>query len=457
MLLELKPALKLTYKLRLTPQMRLSLNLLQLPLTKLKEYIKQEIEKNPLLELADSQPVPSKEKSDDSAAGLEGRQLGDEKPWSEEDEEKKRYKESLVTKLPTLQEHLLGQLRLLTNTDKELVIGELIIGNTNHDGYLMISIEDIAKSAKATLSKTKEVLSLIQTFDPLGVAARNLRECLLLQLKAKGKESSLEGKIVDKYLPFLEKKRLNYIAKKLFTKDQKVSVAKIRQAIKEIAKLEPKPGRSFDTEKAIKLIPDAMLRKNKGKYEIILNTSQLPRITLNDKYKKMIKQKNTPRDAKEYLRERLRAARSLINAVDKRKETLQKVIKEIFYIQKDFLDNGAAHLKPMSLIGIANKIGKNKSTVSRAITNKYIATPQGIFELRYFLNSGIKQKNGEFLSSKSVKSKIKDLIKNESKKKPLTDQQIIERLKHKGVSISRRTITKYRNQLKILSSKSRRE
>jgi len=321
----------------------------------------------------------------------------------------------------------------------------------------MISIEDIAKSAKATLSKTQEILSLIQTFDPLGVAARNLRECLLLQLKAKGKESSLEGKIVDKYLPFLEKKRLNYIAKKLSTKDQKVSVAKIRQAIKEIAKLEPKPGRSFDTERAVKLIPDAMLRKNKGKYEIILNTSQLPRITLNDKYKKMIKQKNTPRDAKEYLRERLRAARSLINAVDKRKETLQKVIKEIFYIQKDFLDNGAAHLKPMSLIGIANKIGKNKSTVSRAITNKYIATPQGIFELRYFLNSGIKQKNGEFLSSKSVKSKIKDLIKNESKKKPLTDQQIIERLKHKGVSISRRTITKYRNQLKILSSKSRRE
>ena len=258
-------------------------------------------------------------------------------------------------------------------------------------------------------------------------------------------------KIVDKYLLDLEKKRFDYIAKKIG-----VSIEKIKEAMKEIASLEPKPGRSFNYEKVIYLIPDVILKKNKDGYEAILNDWELPRISLNDKYKKMLKQNNTPEDAKEFLKERLKAARSLIDAVNKRKETIQKVTEAIVYVQKDFLERGKAQFKPMTLSQIANMVGKHKSTVSRAISNKYVQTPYGIFELRYFLSSGVKQKNGELVSSKTIKSKIKDLIENEGKKNPLSDQNITKRLKQKGISISRRAVAKYRAHLKILPSMSRR-
>lgn len=432
--LELKPLPKLTYKLRLTPQVRLSLNLLQFPLIKLKEYIKQEIEKNPLLELIDSGPAPFIKA-----------------PWSEADEEKRQYQESLITKPPTLEEHLLRQLRLFSSSEDECEIGESIIGNLNDDGYLKCSIEDIAKSNKTTKSQVEKILALIQTFDPIGIGARNLRECLLLQLKAKEEENSLAGKIVDKYLPFLEKRRYEYITKKL-----KVSVTKIKEAVKEIAQLEPKPGRSFSTERPIALIPDAILKKNKAGYEVIANTSQLPRITINDKYKKMLKQRDAAPDTKEYLRERLKAGRTLINAVNKRQETIQQIIEDIVYTQKDFFDKGVANLKPLTLEQIAKRVGKHKSTISRAITNKCLQTPYGTFELRYFLNSGLKQENGEILSSKAIKCKIKELIENENKERPLSDQKIAEGLKEDWTFISRRTIAKYRTQLKILPSLSRR-
>lgn len=432
--LELKPINKLTYKLRLTPQMRLAINLLQMPLMKLKEFIEQQIEENPLLNA-------EKDREPELDFGC-----------NFDDEEKKNYREMLITKPATLQEHLLRQLHLFISSDDERKIGELIIGNIDDNGYLRISIEDIVESVKTDASKVEKVLFLIQSFDPVGVGARDLRECLLLQLKARGKENFLAYQIVDKYLPYLEKKRYDYIARKL-----KVPVEKIKEAMKEIAQLEPKPGRSLNAERTVRLIPDAILRRNRQGYEVILNDWELPHISLNDKYRQMIKQKDTPQDAKEYLRERLKAAQSLISGVNKRKGTIQKVIEDIVSNQKDLLDNGAADFKPMTLEQIAKRIGKHKSTVSRAVTGKYLHTPHGIFELRYFLNSGIKQKNGGLLSSKTIKSKIADLIANENKQNPLTDQEITQRLKEAGIFIARRTIAKYRNQLKALSSKSRRE
>jgi len=436
--LELTPSPKLTYKLRLTPQMRLSLNLLQLPLVKLKEYIKQEIEKNPVLELIDKGPKPPKE-----GAGLS---------WTEKDEEKKEYIESLITKPPTLQEHLLTQLQILVHSDDERKIGEFIIGNITDDGYLGCAIEEIAESNKVVESQVEKLLVLIQSFDPMGVGARDLRECLLIQLKAKGKENSLTGRIVDKYLSHLGKKRYEHIAKKL-----KVSTDKVKEAMKEIARFEPKPGRSFNTERAVCLIPDASLKKTKGGYETVLNDWDLPQLNMNDKYKKMIKQKDTPRDAKEYLMERLKAARTLINAIERRKETIQKIIEDIVYVQRDFLDTGTANFKPMTQNEIANRIGKHKSTVSRAISNKYLQTPHGIFELRYFLSSGIKQENNASYASKNIMTKISELIRNEDKKNPLTDREMVNRFGKDGISVSRRTITKYREHLKILPSKSRQE
>jgi len=446
MQLELKPANKLTYKFRLTPQMRLSINLLQMPLVKLKEFVAKQVEENPLLEI-EKLEAPTNEAESDLNYN------------SDEDEEKQDYRESLITNPVTLQEHLLRQLHLLVDTDNGRKTGEFIIENIDDDGYLKISIEEIAKSTQATLQKAKEVLLLIQTFDPIGVGARDLRECLLLQIKTKGEEKflpagrqALEGQIIDKYLPYLEKKRFEFIAKKL-----KVTVERIKEAIKEIANLEPKPGRSFNTERTVRLIPDAILKKNNDRYEVMLNDWELPSLNLNPKYKRMLKQKDVAEDTKEYLKERLGAAKFLINAINNRKETIKKVAEAIVYIQKDFLDNGMQNLKPMTLSQIAHLVDKHKSTVSRTVNNKYLQTPDGIFELRHFLSSGVKQENGEFYSSKAIKSKIKELIENETKENPLTDQEVVNLLKTEGISISRRTIAKYRHQLKVLSSQSRKE
>lgn len=309
--LEIRLTPKLAYRLRLSPQMRLSLNLLQLPLVKLKEYVLEQIEKNPLLEPVSSEPL------------FTNRQNNDNIPHMDQEDS------------PTLQEHLLKQLYLLSATDKERKIGELIIGNIDDNGYLKMPIEDIAKSCKTTKSQIEKVLSLIQSFNPEGIGARDLRECLMLQLKAKGEENSLAAQIVDKYLGFLEKKRYKFIAKKL-----KVSIERIKDAMRKIANLEPRPGRTFSTERTLYLLPDAMLKKNKEGYEVILNDWEIPRITINERYKKMLKQKDTPDDTRKYLIERLNAAKALTRAIFKRQETIQKVIEDIVYFQRDYFDNG---------------------------------------------------------------------------------------------------------------------
>lgn len=450
-LLEVKLIPKLTYKLRLSPQIKLSLNLLQLPLVKLKEYIIEQIEKNPFLESVDSEAAHT----DKQIRDITREETKSEMDWTEEDEERKQYQETLISAPLTLQDHLLKQLYLLTDVEEEHKIGEEIIGNIDDDGYLRCGVEKIAESNKRTTSQAKKILSFIQTFSPMGIGARDLRECLLLQLKARQEENSLAGKIVDKYLSFLEKKQYKFIAKKLSVSGGKVSVEEIKEAIETIAKLEPRPGRSFNAEKTLRLIPDAILKRSKDGYEIILNDWELPSLTINAKYKEMLEQDNISGDARIYLRERLNAAKTLIGAINKRRQTIQDVFCDIVNFQKDAFNKESADFRPMTLSQIAKRIGKHKSTVSRAMANKYLQTPQGILELRYFLNSGVKQENGDFFSSRNIKLTMLEWIKFEDKGKPLTDQEIVNRFKRNGIFISRRAIAKYRKQLKILPSKSR--
>lgn len=447
-----RPINKLTYKLKLNPQIKLNITLLQMPLAQLNEFIKQQVEENPLLNIENDEPLSNPNKTSEEDIKTYSEFEADPIAPGEFSTSQEKYRENTISTPYTLAEHLLRQLHLLSNYDYERSIGKHIIGNIDENGYLRYSIKDIAQSIATHPSRVEKVLLLIQTFDPIGVGARNLRECLLLQLKAKEDECSLTVRIVDKYLPYLEKKRYNIIAGKL-----KVSREKIKEAVKEMARLNPKPGRSFNAERTLPLIPEAILRKNKNDYEVILNDWELPRITLNDKYKKMLKQKDIPSDTKEYLRERLRASRILINGIHKRKETIQKIIEEIVYIQKEFFDKGILNFKPLTLEQIAKRIEKHKSTVSRAIANKYLLTPWGTHELKYFLNPGIKQKNGEFFSSRAIKSNIREIIAHENKNHPLPDREIADHLKQDGISVARRTITKYREQLKILPSLSRRE
>jgi RNA polymerase sigma-54 factor len=468
--LQIKHINKLNYKLKLTPHIKLTFKLLQLPLLKLKEFIEHQVEENPLLDIENTEPLPKTEEEFTESNIDYLLEKAENHNFTREKQDYK-YNENTLAYTLTLSDHLLKQLYLFPLSSEEREIGKFIIGNIDTTGYLLYPIKHLAKSVKASIPKVKKVLSLIQALDPPGIGARDLRECLLLQLKAKLREKSLSppyksfnnsshpyGKeilayqIIDKFLPFLEKKRYEYIAKKL-----KVPPVMVKEAVREIAHLEPKPGRIFNKEKALPIIPDAILRKNNDEYEVILNDWELPRITLNNKYKKMIKQKNTSADVKKYLREKLKAANELINAVNKRKEIVKKVIEEIVHLQKDFFDKGVANLKPLTLEQLAIKNKKHKSTISRAISNKYLQTPWGIFELRYFLNSRFKQKNGNYISSATIKLKIKDLVEDENKENPLTDQKIVELLKRGGISISRRTVAKYRHQLKISPSRSRRE
>ncbi len=484
MQLQLKPVPQLTHKLRLTSQMKLALNLLQMPLVELGDYVKEQAEENPLLEIdavRDSEENKIANESENKADSLKEIESGLDYNRDEFDEKKRNYRESLITQSTTLSDHLLEQLHLSCNSEEDRKIGEVLIANINEDGYLRSSVEEIAQSAQVIPQEVEKVLSLIQTFDPLGVGARDLRECLLLQIKTKSKENSIAFQIIDKYLPLLEKKKLELIAQKISAGKSatrhgarlpavgqglanlcgehcgKVTVENIKEAVKEIAHCEPKPGRFFNTEKTLHLIPDVILEKNDDTYEVILNEQKLPRLSLNPKYKSMLKQENLPEDTKEYLKERLRAANLLMNAINKRKETIRKVTEAIVQFQKDFLDKGSANLHPMTLAQIAQLVEKHKSTVSRAINNKYLQTPGGIFELRHFFNSGIKQQDGESFSSKAIQSKIKDLIENENQEKPLTDQELVDLLKQENITLSRRTLAKYRQQLKILPSPLRRE
>lgn len=442
-LLEIKLAPKLMHKLRLTPRVKLALNLLQLPMAQLKDYLKNEIEKNPLLESAEEHFTDEAFKQNTSLTDY--------------DEEKIQYQQSILTAPQTIQEYLLGQFQLLIKSKEELKIGEFIIDSLNGNGYFAVSIQKTARALNVHASKVKDVLNIIQTLEPAGIGAKDLRQCLLIQLNAKGRKKSLVFKIVDKYLSLLEKRNYEDVAKKLSSKNEKISVAKVKEALKELAHLEPKPARFIENIKTICIIPDVIINKNKQNYEIVLNENEIPHLIINDKYKKIIKQKDVPSDTKAYLQKELQGALFLIDAVNRRKETIKMIVEYIVKTQKDFFNNKALGLKPLTLERIAMEVGKHKSTISRAIKDKYIQTPYGVFEACYFLTSKIKQENGEDISSNTIKLKIKELIKNENKTKPLTDREITELLNKEKILINRRTVTKYRRQLKIPPSRLRRE
>lgn len=289
------------------------------------------------------------------------------------------------------------------------------------------------------------MLSIIQGFDPCGVGAVDLKECLLIQLKAKGMDKTIEAKVVGDYLPLLKKMKYKEISKKL-----KVSVERIKTAVQRIAHLEPKPGRSFCIEKPIYPIPDLILQKNGDEFELIINEQGLPPLCINTMYKKMMKNQSIPEQTRQYIRERLNSANILIKALNSRRHLIRIVVEELIRHQKEFFENEGGSIKAITIDRIAKAIGRHKSTVSRAISGKYIQTPQGIFELRYFFDRGIRQKDGTVYSSKDIKRRIFEIIKNEDRQRPISDKKITQILNNSGISISQRTVTKYRSQLKIL-------
>jgi len=511
---------KLQQKLILSPQMQQAIKLLQLPLTELRQTAAQELMKNPMLEevldteidkgtadelesvdpeklsQTESQtdsvgedieadtgiPASSAEFAEDVKAIKEVNkedpegvidefqnefskltQLDDE--WREyfkqsasfrkqtpEDEEKRQFFESSITEEESLEDHLNEQLGLAAQDKRQEELGQTLIGNFDENGFLHTSLDEIAQSTGATLSEIEKVLQLIQTFHPVGVGSRNLRECLVIQLDRMGRKDSLAAKIVRDYLDLLAKKKIPQIAKLIGT-----TIEAIKGAAQDIEQLEPKPGRMFSRSDNFYPIPDVIVQKNdEDEYDVTLNNEQIPHLRISRIYRQLMEQEGNTQ-TKEYIRDKVKAGMWFIKNIQQRQNTILNISKELVSIQKEFLEKGTQSLRPLTMQIVADTIGVHESTVSRAIANKYIQTPQGLFQMKYFFTGGVKTDSGESTSTTTVKDKIKELFEAEEKKKPLADQEVIEILSREGIKLARRTVAKYRKELNILPSHLRKE
>ncbi|BBO79530.1 RNA polymerase sigma-54 factor [Desulfosarcina ovata subsp. sediminis] len=476
MAIELRQQLKLTQQLIMTPQLQMAIKLLQLSRLELVDTIRQELEENPTLEEVQETADRTKEGEPEEAPAAvveDAREvtieekINDEIDWSNyideynapgkvnfesENRETPQY-EAFVSSKESLSDHLLWQLLMLSPTDIEKQVGSLIIGNLNRDGYLQLSVEELSQQSGISIEMVEDVLETMQSFDPVGICARDLRECLLLQARLLNLEDSLVTDIISDHLKNLENKNFKAICKAL-----KVKMKDVVAAVNVIRALEPKPGRQFNEETPHYIIPDIYVYKSEGDFVIVLNDDGMPKLRVNPFYKRAITHKNeVSTNAKDYIRDKMRSAAWLIRSIHQRQKTIYKVMESILKFQRDFFEKGVIHLKPMVLRDVAEDIGMHESTISRVTTNKYAHTPQGIYELKYFFNSSIRRVHGEDIASASVQAKIKKLIEGENPKKPYSDSKMAEMLKADNIDIARRTVAKYREMMGILSSSKRKQ
>jgi RNA polymerase sigma-54 factor len=361
--------------------------------------------------------------------------------------------EAFTSKKTTLDEHLKWQLMLHGLTQEEEQIGHTIIGNLNRDGYLCCSTQEIADTTGAQIETVEKVLSILQTFDPSGICARDLCETLLIQVEQLGIDNPIIIDIIKNHLKTLENRNSKKIAKAL-----KISVEDVRAAVKIIQFLEPKPGRKFSTEEPAYITPDIYVYKDGDGFKIVMNDDGLPKLKINRFYKNAIANgRKISKDTKNYLNEKMQSASWLIKSIHQRQKTIYLVMESILKFQREFFEKGIAYLKPLILKDIAEDIEMHESTISRVTTNKYAYTPQGLFELKYFFNSSIERTGGESMASASVKEKIRLLIENEDPNHPLSDEKIATILQNSNIQIARRTVAKYRKVLNILPSNKRKQ
>jgi len=495
MSIEIKQHLKLSQQLVMTPQLQQAIKLLQLSRMELVDMVREEMLENPILEdggEAAAEPakmgdndaemaaaaervgeteLPAMEASAENPAAtqevkadtradeavsefdwesyLDNQAMAAPMPSQRPNSEDMPSLEATLTKGTSLFDHLEWQLKLGHFTQEEDGVGMLIIGNLTPDGYLEDALEDLAEEASVPLELAESVLKRIQEFDPVGVAARSLEECLLIQARHIGADDDVVVGIITKHLTNLEKKNYQAIAK-----DLAQPVEEIYEAAKVLKNFDPKPGREYTAEEPTYITPDVYVHKVGDKYFVVANDDGLPKLKISDFYRTALA---GGAKAREYIQEKLRSAQWLIRSIQQRQRTIVRVTESILKFQREFFDKGTAHLKPLILRDVAEDIGMHESTVSRVTTNKYVHTPQGIYELKYFFNSGIARTDGEDLASEAVKLKIKQIIGSESPQNPHSDQRIVELLKDQNIEIARRTVAKYREQLRILSSSKRRQ
>jgi RNA polymerase sigma-54 factor len=480
----LKMSMKLSQQLRMTPQLQQAIKLLQLSRVELENEVRKELIENPVLEeiqeSAEDDPANSKmETSSELTENRDNAQTEqdadprkqDEIDWENyldtnykpqqgagggQSDEIMNY-ENVISAEQTLHDHLVWQMNLSGFNDEETAIAQILLSYINDDGYIKVPLEEIAKSEGVPVEELSDILPFIQEFDPPGVGARDLKECLKLQAMHIEEDTNDLLAIIDHHLKDLERKNYPAIAKAM-----EMDVEYIHELCKIILSMDPKPGRQFHTNDTHFITPDVYVYKVGDEYVVSLNEDGLPRLRISNLYKNILQSKRA-KDGKndaqtqEYIQDKLRSAVWLIKSIHQRQRTIYKVTESIVKHQTEFFEKGPEKIKPMILRDIANDIGMHESTVSRVTTNKYVHTPQGIFELKYFFNSGISKTDGDSVASESVKLKIKDLVENEDPKNPLSDQKIVEALKKDGIKIARRTVAKYRDVLKILPSSKRKK
>jgi RNA polymerase sigma-54 factor len=372
---------------------------------------------------------------------------------SSQDGEERPSFENFLTKRTTLTDHLQWQLQLSRFTDQEHQAGIWIIGNLDEDGYLKITLEDICLETSLPMSVVEGVLRKIQLFDPVGVAARDLKECLLIQLEQLSPRDPLAEKIVSEHLSLLKNRNYPAIAKQLG-----VSLDRVNRAASLISKLDPKPGKAFGGEVVQEIIPDVYVYKVEGDYVIYQNDEGIPRLRINSLYRDILNgSRLSPEGERKYIQDKLRSALWLIRSIHQRQRTIYKVTKSIVKFQREFLEKGIQALKPLVLRDVAEDIQMHESTISRVTHNKYVHTPQGIYELKFFFNAGITSTQGETMASETVKNLVREIIAKEDPKKPYSDEKLVQILQGMNIHIARRTVSKYREMMKILSSNERRK
>jgi len=481
MAMEARLSLRQSQRVVMTPLLQQAIQLLQLSTLELQEVVQKELLENPLLEempvdgaetpeageatpSAEATPAPTVEPITVDPPPTAERQT-DELPFDpisvmfDEPEERSLVAqeeredvpfENMVRSVSSLADHLEEQLRFATEDPAARRIGAEIIGNLDEDGYLRAELEEIAQRCAATPEEVERVLTeMIQKFDPIGVGARTISECLLLQLRSNPPVDPVSVEIVERHFEDLSRRRYADIARAL-----KLSADRIMESVEEIMALEPKPGRRFGGNDSRYIVPDVFVYKLGSDYTVVLNEEGIPRLRVNSLYRSLLRSSGD--EARQYVEQKLRSALWLIKSVDQRQRTLRKVTQSIVKFQREFLDKGLPYLRPLALRDVGEDISMHESTISRVTTNKYVETPQGLFELKFFFHSGIASGDGEMVSSVSVKKMIQDLLGNEDATKPLSDQEVAGILKGRGLTIARRTVAKYREELGILPSHQRR-
>ena len=480
----------------LAPQLQQSLALLQAPTLELKALVEQELQQNPVLEEVqeeleqpdrpntemDTQMIskaeaadpaeppadvnfdpatekPSAEPVDDFQAEFERLTQLDQE-WrdhfaetnipmraSPEDEEKRQFMFDSLATGTSLQEHLLEQVRLSEVTDEQRPVADMLIGNIDDYGYLKATVEEMAFSTSLPPDNIAEVLKVIQSFYPPGVGARDLRECLLLQLERQGRQKTLEFRIVRDFMDALGKRRIPEIAR-----GTDEDVEDVQKAIVRIGLLEPRPGRAFLPDNDHYVLPEVFVVKQGDEFVVTTNNEQIPHLRISNTYKDLMAKADASSEVREYIREKIRAGKFLIKSLHQRQQTILNIGREIVNRQREFMEKGVAFLKPLTMVQVAEVVGVHETTVSRAVSGKYMQTPQGVFEMKYFFTSGIQTASGEGMSNTSVKDMIADIFQAEEHSTPLSDQAVVMMLSAKGIVIARRTVAKYRSELNILPS-----